>query len=280
MLIYPHINPIAFSIGPLHIHWYAVMYLVAFALVFLLGRYRIQRQPGWGLTNEDMESLLSYGMFGTILGGRIGYALFYQPHYYLSHPLEVLAVWQGGMSFHGGLLGVTIGLWLFARTRGKPFLLITDFIAPLVPLGLAAGRMGNFINGELWGRPTSLPWGMVFPYVDRLPRHPSQLYEFALEGLLLFVILWLYSRKPRPMGAISGLFLVSYGTVRFLVEYTREPDAFLGLLALGLSMGQWLSIPLVAAGFLLIFWAYRSTHRRRMAAGSESCDEGKPYPSD
>jgi len=195
-------------------------------------------------------------VFGVILGGRLGYVLFYKPLYYLAHPLEIAAVWQGGMSFHGGLLGVLVALWLYARRRGKRWLDVTDFVAPLVPLGLAAGRLGNFINGELWGRPTGANWGMVFPQVDALPRHPSQLYEFGLEGLALFAILWTFGGRPRPMGAVSGLFLAGYGVARFVVEYAREPDAFLGTLALGLTMGQWLCVPMIAAGAGMMAWAY------------------------
>jgi len=185
--------------------------------------------------------------------------LFYKPLYYLQHPPEILAVWQGGMSFHGGFLGVLVALWLFARGRGKRWLDVTDFVAPLVPLGLAAGRLGNFINGELWGRAGDVPWAMVFPNVDGVPRHPSQLYEFALEGVLLLVVLWWFSQRPRPRGAVSGAFLLGYGLLRFLVEFTREPDRHLGMLWLGLSMGQWLSAPMIVAGAAAILWAYRSS---------------------
>jgi phosphatidylglycerol:prolipoprotein diacylglycerol transferase len=200
--------------------------------------------------------MLFFGVFGVILGGRLGYVLFYKPLYYFAHPLEVLALWQGGMSFHGGFLGVLIALALFARRRHKRWLEVTDFVAPLMPLGLAAGRLGNFINGELWGRPATVPWAMVFPQVDAVPRHPSQLYELGLEGIALFVLLWLYARRRRPVGAVSGLFLIGYGSFRFLVEYAREPDNFLGVLALGLSMGQWLSLPMIVAGVGLMLWAY------------------------
>jgi phosphatidylglycerol:prolipoprotein diacylglycerol transferase len=182
--------------------------------------------------------------------------LFYKPLYYLDHPLEVFALWQGGMSFHGGLLGVLIAMALFARRRHKRWLEVTDFVAPLAPLGIAAGRLGNFINGELWGRPTSVPWAMVFPQVDALPRHPSQLYELGLEGLALFALLWVYARRRRPVGAVSGLFLIGYGAFRFVVEYAREPDNFLGVLAFGLSMGQWLSLPMVVLGVALMIWSY------------------------
>jgi phosphatidylglycerol:prolipoprotein diacylglycerol transferase len=205
--------------------------------------------------------MLLYGVLGVILGGRLGYVLFYKPGHYLSHPLEILQVWTGGMSFHGGFLGVLLAIWLFCRRRELRWLATMDFIAPLVPLGLAAGRLGNFINGELPGRVTDVPWGMWFPQVDRLPlaRHPSQLYQFALEGLTLFAILWWYSSKPRPVGAVSGAFLLGYGALRFLAEFARQPDDFLGFLALGLSMGQWLSLPMIAGGIALMAWAH---HKR------------------
>lgn len=257
MLTHPQFDPVALAIGPLAIHWYGLMYLTAFVLVLALGRLRIKQQPDSGWRIKDLDDVLFYGVLGTVLGGRLGYVLFYKLNYYLAHPIEIFYVWEGGMSFHGGFLGVIFAMWLFARRSGKPWLSITDFIAPLVPLGLGAGRIGNFINGELWGRPADVPWAMVFPAVDSLPRHPSQLYEFGLEGLALFALLWLYSARPRPMGAVSGLFLIGYGTFRFLVEFTREPDDFLGLLSMGLSMGQWLSLPMVLAGVAMMAWAYR-----------------------
>jgi phosphatidylglycerol:prolipoprotein diacylglycerol transferase len=192
-----------------------------------------------------------------ILGGRLGYVLFYKPGYYLQHPAEILAVWQGGMAFHGGFLGVLLAVWWVARKHRLGWLEVTDFLAPLAPLAFAAGRLGNFINGELWGRVTDVAWGMVFRGAGPAPRHPSQLYQFALEGVVLFVILWLYSSKPRPTGAVSGVFLIGYGVFRFVAEYFREPDDFLGLLALGFSMGQWLSLPMIAAGIGLLTWALR-----------------------
>jgi phosphatidylglycerol:prolipoprotein diacylglycerol transferase len=257
MLIHPHIDPVALQLGPFAIRWYGLMYLLAFAVALFLGRHRIRTQPWLRWTNRELDDGLFYGILGVVLGGRLGYVVFYQPGHFLAHPLEIFSVWQGGMSFHGGFLGVLVAMALFARKTGKPWLGIMDFVAPLVPLGLGAGRIGNFLNGELWGRPTGLPWGMVFPQVDALPRHPSQLYEFALEGLALFALLWLFSRSPRPRGAISALFLIGYGLARFLVEFTREPDSFLGLLALGLSMGQWLSLPMIAAGAVMLAWAYR-----------------------
>jgi phosphatidylglycerol---prolipoprotein diacylglyceryl transferase len=255
MLIFPHFNPIALRLGPIAIRWYGLMYLLAFTFVLLLGRYRIRLRPGT-LTTRDLDDLLFYGILGTILGGRLGYIFFYQFNYYLAHPLMVFEVWNGGMSFHGGLIGVITGMALFARSRHMSFLALADFVAPLVPLGLAAGRFGNFINGELWGRPTDLPWGMVFPGVP-YPRHPSQLYEMGLEGIILFALVWGFSMKPRPRGAVAGLFLVGYGCARFAVEFTREPDSFLGLLSFGLSMGQWLSLPMILLGIALMVHAYR-----------------------
>ena len=252
MLIHPQFDPVAIHIGSYGIHWYGLTYLAGFLAFLWLGRRRIAALKEPSLNAKLLDDLLFYGVIGVILGGRLGYVLFYKASYYISHPLEILAVWQGGMSFHGGFLGVIIAMALIARSRQLTWLTITDFIAPLVPPGLAFGRIGNFINGELWGRPTDVPWAMVFPQVNSLPRHPSQLYEFALEGVLLFALLWLYARKPRPIGAISGLFLIGYGSLRFLVEFTREPDNFLGLLSFGLSMGQWLSLPMVIAGVLLM----------------------------
>ena len=190
-----------------------------------------------------------------IVGGRLGYVLFYKPGYYLEHPLEIFAIWQGGMAFHGGFLGVLAAVAFFAWRRGVDWWRLMDFIAPCVPTGLAAGRLGNFITGELWGRPTDLPWGMVFRGAGSLPRHPSQLYQFALEGVLLFVLLWWYAAKPRARGAVSAMFLMGYGAFRFIAEFAREPDEFLGLLALNLSMGQWLSLPMIAAGAALYVWS-------------------------
>jgi phosphatidylglycerol:prolipoprotein diacylglycerol transferase len=202
-----------------------------------------------------LDDALFFGALGVILGGRLGYVLFYQLSYFLQHPAEILAVWQGGMSFHGGFLGVLVAMWLFARKYRLKWLGIMDFVAPLVPIGLGAGRMGNFINGELWGRVTNAEYGMVFPKVDHLLRHTSQLYEFALEGVVLFLILWIYAAKPREKGAISALFLIGYGSFRFIAEYTREPDSYLGLLSMGFSMGQWLSLPRVLAGVWMWFLA-------------------------
>ena len=253
MLVHPQFNPIALQIGPVAIHWYGITYLVAFALFLWLAGLRAQlpqfAQAGW--TRRDVEDLLFYGVLGVVLGGRLGYVLFYKPGYYAMHPLEVFAVWKGGMAFHGGLLGVMSAMAIYARIKQRPFLQLMDLIAPAVPTGLASGRVGNFINGELWGRPAdpSLPWAMVFPQSGSLvPRHPSPIYQFLMEGLLLFVILWIYGRKPRGPGQVSGLFLIGYGVFRFIAEFFREPDSFLGLLALNMSMGQWLCVPMVLAG--------------------------------
>jgi phosphatidylglycerol:prolipoprotein diacylglycerol transferase len=257
LLQHPQFDPIAFSIGPLAVRWYGLMYLVGFAAAYGLGRLRIAAGKAQRVTVQLLDDLLFFGVLGVILGGRLGYVLFYKPGYYLQHPAEILAVWQGGMAFHGGFLGVLAAVWWVARKHQLRWLEVTDFLAPLAPLAFAAGRLGNFINGELWGRVTDVAWGMVFRGAGPAPRHPSQLYQFALEGLALFVILWLYSAKPRPTGAVSGAFLIGYGVLRFVAEYFREPDDFLGLLALGLSMGQWLSVPMVLAGIALLTWALR-----------------------
>ncbi|KAF1049155.1 prolipoprotein diacylglyceryl transferase [Xylophilus sp.] len=266
MLMYPRIDPSALQLGPLSIHWYGITYLAAFGLFLFLGFCRLRHEPYASLpaerawTRKDVEDLLFIGVVGVVVGGRLGYCLFYKPGYYLSHPLEIFAVWQGGMAFHGGLLGVLAAMTWFAHSRRKPWLEVTDFVAPCVPTGLAAGRVGNFINGELWGRFSSpdLPWGMVFPQSgSMLPRHPSQVYQFLLEGLLLFVLLWFYARGPRRLGEVSGAFLVGYGVLRFTAEFFREPDDFLGLLSLGMSMGQWLCVPMIAAGIALWAWASR-----------------------
>ena len=257
MLVHPQFDPVALHFGPLAIRWYGLMYLLGFALGLLLGRYRIKTQPHSAWSYRELDDALFYAVLGVILGGRLGYVLFYKFSDYLQEPLKIFYIWEGGMSFHGGFLGVILAMWLFSRKYRQHWFAMTDFIAPLVPLGLGAGRIGNFLNGELWGRPTDAAWGMIFPGVDNLPRHPSQLYEFALEGVVLFIILWWYSAKPRPLGAVSGMFLICYGLFRFLVEFTREPDSFLGLLALGLSLGQWLSLPMIAGGIWMIYWSYR-----------------------
>lgn len=262
MLIHPNIDPVALQLGPVAIHWYGLTYLAAFGLFILLGVRRLRHPPFADMTGtsawsrRDVEDILFLGVVGVVLGGRLGYCLFYKPGYYLAHPLEVLAVWHGGMSFHGGLLGVILAMAWFARSRQRPFLQVADFVAPCVPTGLAAGRIGNFINGELPGRLSDpdLPWGMVFQGAGALPRHPSQIYQFLLEGLLLFVLLWWYARRRHATGQVAAAFLVGYGVLRFIAEFFREPDPFLGLL-LGLSMGQWLCVPMVLGGAVLWWWA-------------------------
>ena len=256
MLVHPNIDPIAFSIGPLAVRWYGLMYLAGFAAAWWLGIRRIGRDMA-PITRKQFDDLIFLAVLGVILGGRLGYVLFYKPAYYAAHPLEIFAVWQGGMSFHGGLLGVIVAMVFVARRQGVDFLRLMDFIAPLCPLGIAAGRLGNFINGELYGRVTDVPWGMLFRHGGDAPRHPSQLYQFALEGLALFVLLWWFSSQPRPRGQVSALFLIGYGVFRLVAEFGREPDAFLGLLALGLTMGQWLSLPMIAAGIALFAWSRR-----------------------
>lgn len=258
MLKYPHIDPVLIKIGPVAVHWYGIMYLVGFGAVWLLGNRRARKLSGWD--EQQVSDLVFYGAIGAVLGGRIGYVLFYNLDSYLQHPLNIFHIWEGGMSFHGGLIGVLAAMAWFARKTGKGFFEVTDFLAPMVPIGLGAGRIGNFINGELWGRVTDAPWGMVFPGAEAggLPRHPSQLYEAVCEGLLLFLILWIFTGKARPRMAVSGLFLLGYGCFRFLLEFFRMPDAQLGFIAFDwLTMGQLLSLPLVLAGGILLILAYR-----------------------
>lgn len=256
MLNYPEINPIALQLGPLKIHWYGIMYLIGFVMAWWLGTIRARHSQGtW--SKEQVSDLIFYAAMGVVIGGRVGYMLFYDFSDFLAQPWIIFKLWEGGMSFHGGLLGVLIALVLFSRKTQKPFMGVVDFLAPLVPLGLAAGRIGNFINGELWGRVTTVPWGMVFPNAGPLPRHPSQLYEFFLEGIVLFLILWFYSAKPRPRMAVSGLFALGYGVFRIIIEFFRQPDTQLGFVAFGwLTQGQLLSIPLVLVGIALLTWAY------------------------
>lgn len=256
MLMYPTINPVLLSVGPLQIHWYGIMYLAAFAAAWILGCWRARQSHGaW--TSSRVGDLIFYCIVGVVVGGRVGYVLFYNLSEFISHPLSIFKIWQGGMSFHGGCIGVIIAMFLFGRHVRKSFFEVSDFTAPLVPLGIAFGRLGNFINGELWGRVTDVPWAMVFPHVDHLPRHPSQLYEFLGEGILLFILVWMYSAKPKPQMAVSGLFSLGYGVLRFLLEFFRAPDPQYGFIAFDwLTMGQLLSIPMIIVGILMMSFAY------------------------
>lgn len=259
MLTYPHINPIALALGPLKVHWYGLMYAIGFLGAWYLGTMRANK-PNSGWTPDQISDLIFYAAIGVIVGGRTGYILFYAWPDFIAEPLLLFKIWQGGMSFHGGLIGVIIALWLYARKLNKTFFELADFTAPLVPIGLAAGRIGNFINGELWGRVTDMPWAMIFPNGGLLPRHPSQLYEFLFEGVILFIILWRYSSKPRPRTAVSGLFLICYGSFRFALEFFRQPDVQLGFIAFDwLTMGQILSMPMILLGIFLIKKAYRNS---------------------
>ncbi len=261
MLTYPSIDPVAFGIGPFRLHWYGLMYILAFITGWLLGRYRAGR-TGSGWSRDEVDDYATWAMLGVVLGARLGYIFFYDLAVYQADPLEALRVWNGGMSFHGGLLGVLLVSFVWARVRGKRFLAVMDFVAPLVPLGLLFGRVGNFINGELWGKVTDFQLGMVFPGAGSLPRHPTQLYEAGLEGLLLFVIVWIYSGKERPLGAVAGLFATLYALCRIGVELLREPDIQLGYLyGDWLTMGQVLSLPLLCLGLALLAYAgYEKRH--------------------
>ena len=258
MIAYPDIDPIAFSLGPISVRWYGLMYLAAFAAALFLGNLRAKKSNGlWH--PDQIGDLVFYGAIGVILGGRFGYVFFYNFDYFLSNPLWLFKLWEGGMAFHGGLLGVLVAMWLYGRSQGKNFFQVTDFIAPMVPLGLGFGRLGNFIGGELWGRASDASWAMVFPNdPSQLARHPSQLYQFFLEGIVLFSLLWWFSAKPRPRMAVSGLFLLIYGLARFAVEFFREPDAQLGFIAFDwLTMGQLLSTPMIILGIGMMIWAYK-----------------------
>ena len=261
MLTHPQFDPVAISLGPVSVHWSGLRYMVAFILFVVLGRAHARRRPELGWDAAKIDDLLLYGMLGVVVGGRLGEVLFFQPGYYLANPSQILAIWKGGMSFHGGFLGVLAAMWLYGRRTGKSFWQVTDFIAPLVPTGLAAGRIGNFINGELWGRPVAIdvPWAMVFPWVDAVPRHPAQLYQALGEGVLLFAIQWLYAAQPRPLKAVSALFLIGYGSLRFVAEFFRTPDpGIFGTLSMGLSTAQWLSLPMVVAGTALFMICRKS----------------------
>ncbi|GJM06691.1 MAG: prolipoprotein diacylglyceryl transferase [marine bacterium B5-7] len=259
MLTYPTIDPIAFHLGPIAVHWYGIMYLLGFGLAWVLALHRAKLTPDqW--QKKTVEDLIFYCAVGVIIGGRVGYMLFYDTHILLSKPWMLFEVWQGGMSFHGGLLGVTIALICFARRQGMSFLSVADFVVPLVPIGLCLGRVGNFINGELWGRVSSAPWAMMFPTGGPFPRHPSQLYECFFEGVVLFTVLWLYSRQARPKGAVSAWFLILYGVFRFSLEFFRQPDPQLGFVFCHwMTMGQLLSLPMIIAGIILWVIAHRTS---------------------
>lgn len=255
-LQFPTIDPVAISIGPLDIRWYGLMYLFGFLFAnWLANRRAAQTNNLW--SKEQVSDLLFAGFVGVVVGGRVGYVIFYNFDYFIQDPLYLFKVWTGGMSFHGGLIGVISAMLWYARKNQRRFFAVADFIAPLVPFGLGLGRLGNFMNGELWGRVTDVPWAMIFPGAGNVPRHPSQLYEFVLEGVVLFFILNWFIRKPRPLGSVSGLFLVGYGSFRFIIEYFREPDVQLGLFADIISMGQILSLPMIIPGILLLIWAYK-----------------------
>jgi len=264
-LQFPVIDPIIFSIGPVALRWYGMMYLIGFVAAMFIANKAADKSGGqW--TRDQVSDLLFYSFLGVILGGRIGYVLFYQWDYFLADPLYLFQIWEGGMSFHGGLLGVITAVYFFARKANKSFLIVADFVAPLVPIGLGMGRLGNFINAELWGRETDVPWAMVFPTDSlQLPRHPSQLYEFFLEGVVLFAILYVVTRKPRSLGLAAGTFLIGYGVFRSIVEFFREPDAHLGLYFSFISKGQILSIPMILVGFLIIYLGYLSQEKSAIA---------------
>ena len=257
MITHPNIDPVAFHIvGPLSVHWYGMMYVVGFIAFLILGKMRAKK-PNSTLTRDQVDDMMFYGALGVVLGGRIGYVLFYSFDAFLQDPIMLFKTARGGMSFHGGLIGVLIAAYLIGRKYNKTFLQIGDFIAPMVPIGLGMGRLANFLNQELWGKPTDVAWGVVFPKTgDGIPRHPSQIYEALLEGLVLFLILWIYSRKPRPVGMVSGLFLLCYGVFRSFVEFFRLPDEHVGYLAFGwVTEGQLLSLPMIIAGAIMFYFS-------------------------
>ena len=262
MLVHPNFDPVAVQLGPLAIHWYGLMYVLGFLGVYLYWNHRIKAYPNSQSTkwnSERISDLVFYGALGAVLGGRLGYVLFYKPAYYLSNPLEIIFVNQGGMSFHGGLIGVLLVLYWFGRKMNLTFLQVGDFVGPAVPIGLFFGRMGNFINQELWGTATDVPWGMVFTTADELPRHPSMLYEAVLEGIILFALLYYFARKPRPVGFLSGWFLIGYALSRMLVELVRVPDAHLNYLLFDwVTMGHVLSLPMLLGGIFLLIRAGNS----------------------
>jgi len=268
MVTFPLIDPVALELGPLKIHWYGIMYLVGFAGAWWLGTRRA-KQPGSQWHTEQISDLIFYGALGAVLGGRIGYTLFYAGDKFLGDPLTIFRVWEGGMSFHGGFLGVLLAMYILAKKQNRHFFDVMDFVAPLVPIGLGAGRFGNFVNGELWGRVTDAPWGIVFPQAGPEPRHPSQLYEFALEGVVLFIVVWFYSSKPRPRMAVSGVFALGYGIFRSTVEFFRQPDAHLQFIAFEwLTMGQLLSAPMILLGIGLLWWAYKHNNSETPSAST------------
>lgn len=272
-LQFPVIDPVIFSIGPVSLRWYGTMYLIGFLAAMFMANKAADRSNGaWN--RDQVSDLLFYGFLGVILGGRVGYVLFYQFDYFLSDPLYLLQIWQGGMSFHGGLLGVILAIFIFARKTKKNFLAVGDFVAPLVPIGLGMGRLGNFINAELWGRQTDVSWAMVFPTDPlQVPRHPSQLYEFALEGVVLFAILYIIARKTNRLGLASGAFLIGYGVFRSIVEFFREPDAHLGLYFSFISKGQILSIPMILAGIFIIYLGHLSQQKSAITQSSKGQDK-------
>jgi phosphatidylglycerol:prolipoprotein diacylglycerol transferase len=268
MLTYPEIDPVIFSVGGLEVYWYGMMYLLGFAAAWILGISRTRGSESWD--REQVGDLILYAAIGVVLGGRLGYILFYKPADYLADPAAIFRVWEGGMSFHGGLIGVLVAIWLFARKTDRTFFQVSDFVAPLVPLGIFFGRIGNFINQELWGRVSDLPWAMVFPLAGESPRHPSQLYEAFLEGVVLFLVLWLYSAKPRMVGRVSGLFLVLYGMFRFIVEFAREPDNYLGFVILDwMTMGQVLSVPMIIFGLFIMYQSGSHGFKNQRQAGNQ-----------